>query len=289
MKQIMKKASFALFMCGLLTSNLHAEVVIVTSIAPLALIGKAIVGEHGVVSSLVDAKQSGHEYSMRPFDRIEIEKAELLVWVDPGFEYYLSDVFEEQAEQTQLITFSSLPNVKLERETTGELDPHMWLNTGNAAVLAEEIALVVSVLDQENKNYFAENLEKFKAELVELEAKIAEDLVPAESYNYAVYHNAYRYFEEQFGLRHSIVLLQIPDSQPNVQEILRVRKSIQELKPRCLLTEFDSNPAIIETMLDGMEMETPIVDTLGYQVNSASDGYLELMRNLADQFNQCVK
>ena len=285
----MKKTSITLLVLSLLTCNLHAEVAIVTSIEPLALIGKAVIGEHGDVSSLVDARQSGHEYSMRPSDRIEIENAQLLILVDPSFEYYLSDVFEDQTKQTQLITFSNLPNVKLERETTGELDPHIWLNTDNALVLAEEIALVASALDPKSKNYFVENLEIFRAELAELNVEIAEELAPIESYNYAVYHNAYRYFEEQFGLRHSIVLLQIPDSQPNVQELLSVRKSVQELKPACLLTEFDSNPAIIETMLDGIEIEKPIVDTLGYWVNSASDGYLVLMRNLADQFSQCVK
>lgn len=284
----MKKASFTLLMWSLLTCSLHAEVVIVTSIEPLALIARAIVGEHGEVSSLVDARQSGHEYSMRPSDRIEIERANLLVWVDPGFEIYLSDVFGEQAKQKQLITFSSIPKLKLERETTGELDPHMWLNTDNAAVLAEAIALAASVLDQENKNYFAENLETFRTDLAGLRDKIAEDLASGGSNNYAVYHNAYRYFEEQFGLQHSIVLLKIPESQPNVQEILSVRKSVQELKPKCLLTEYDSNQAIIETMLDGIELEKPIVDTLGYQVNSAPDGYLVLMRNLAAQFNQCI-
>lgn len=289
LKQAMNKASLTLFLWSLFACNLHAEVVIVTSIEPLALIGKAIVGEHGEVSSLVDARQSGHEYSMRPSDRIEIDRAHLLIRIDPGFEHYLSDVFEEQAKQTQLITLSSLPNAKLAWEATGELDPHLWLDTDNAAVLAEQIDLVASTLGYENRNYYAENLQKFRSELAELNAKIAEELVQAEGYNYAVYHNAYRYFEEQFGLRHSVVLLQVPDSQPNVQEILQVRESIQELKPGCVLIEPDSNLAVIETMLDGLEVEMPIVDALGYRVNSASDGYLILMKNLADQFSQCIK
>lgn len=238
--------------------------------------------------SLVDPRQSPHEYSMRPSDRIAIQQANLLVWVDAGFEIYLTDIFNAQEKQKQVITFSRLQGVKLAHETSGELDPHMWLDTGNAALLASEIAQAASVLDREHENIFQDNLKNFKLELTRLESDIARDL-PSESRKpYAVYHNAYRYFEEQFGLQHSIVFLRIPESQPNVQEIIRVRSNVQELQPRCLLTEYDSSAAIIDTMLNGIELEKPIVDTLGYKITAKADGYLTLMRSLAEQFRQCT-
>lgn len=284
----MKKICYSLLLLCLLPFATQADVSIVTSIEPLALIGRAIVGDQGKVTSLVDPRQSPHEYSMRPSDRIAIQQANLLIWIDASFELYLTDIFDAQARQKELITFSRLQNVKLLHETSGELDPHMWLNTGNAAILADAIAQAVSVLDREHENYFQENLQKFQLELGRLENNIANDLASNNRTPYAVYHNAYRYFEEQFGLQHALVFLRIPESQPNVQEIMRVRNSVRELRPKCLLTEYDSNSAIIDTMLNGVEIEKPIVDTLGYKITTQKDGYLTLMSNLAQQFSQCT-
>lgn len=284
----MKLSGFTLMLWCLLFSAARAEVSMVTSIEPLALIGKAIVGDHGSVNSLVDPRQSPHEYSMRPSDRIAIQQANLLVWVDPAFELYLTDIFNAQSRNKKLITFSSLQNMVLAYEASGELDPHMWLNTRNAAILGDAIATAAGELDREYAPYFQENLARFNESLLAVERDIVSNFAGNDRNTYAVYHNAYRYFEDQFGLQHSIVLLRNPEVQPNVQEIMQVRNSVQELNPKCLLTEFDSNPAIIDTMLGGAEMEMPVIDTLGYSVTSDANGYVTLLGNLAQQFKECI-
>lgn len=284
----MKILCLILVLCCSLSATAQSGVSIVTSIEPLALIGKAVVGERGRVISLVDPKLSPHEYSMRPSDRIAIQQANLLIWVDRSFEMYLEDIFRAQEESKALITFSSLPDVILAHEESGELDPHLWLNSKNAALLAQAIAIQASMLDRENEAYFLENLEIFRAELVATERNISSLFLEPTENNYAVYHNAYRYFEDQFGLQAAIVLLRNTESQPGIQEILRVRTSIQELQPRCLFIEIDANIAIIQTMLGGIELEMPVVDTLGYNVASDASGYLAMMRALAEQFRQCI-
>lgn len=284
----MKISGFTLMLWCLLSSAGQAEISIVTSIEPLALIGKAIVGDQGSVISLVDPRQSPHEYSMRPSDRIAIQRANLLVWVDPAFELYLTDIFNAQSRNKKLITFSSLQNIALAYEPSGELDPHMWLNTRNAALLADAIATAASELETESAPYFQENLARFNDSLLAVERDIVSNFAANGRNAYAVYHSAYRYFEDQFGLRHAIALLRNPEIQPNVQEIMQVRKSVRELTPKCLLTEFDSSPAIIDTMLGGVEMEMPIIDTLGFSVTSDANGYVNLLSNLAQQFKECI-
>lgn len=284
----MKLSGFTLTLWCLLFSAAQAEVSIVTSIEPLALIGKAIVGDHGSVNGLVDPRQSPHEYSMRPSDRIAIQQANMLVWVDPTFELYLTDIFNAQSQRKKLITFSRLQNIVLAYEPSGELDPHMWLNTRNAAILADAIAAAAGELDHEYAAYFQEKLARFTESLLAVERDIVSGFAGNNRNAYAVYHSAYRYFEDQFGLQHSFALLRNPELQPNVQKIMQVRNSAQEHKPKCLLTEFDSNPAVIETMLGGVTMEMPVIDTLGYSVIPDANGYATLLSNLAQQFKQCL-
>jgi zinc transport system substrate-binding protein len=284
----MKTLWFTCLLFCMLTVSAHARVDIVTSIEPLALIGKAVVGDYGQIRSLVDPRQSPHEYSIRPSDRIAIEQANLLIWVDPGFELYLTDVFNTQAATKTLLTFSRLQDVELAFEESGELDPHLWLDTHNALRLAEAIAKAASAIDPLNEINFQGNLDKFRIELEAASQDISAIFANKVEKTYAVYHNAYRYFENQFELQYSIVLLKHPESQANFQEIMQVRRSVQELQPRCLLIELDSNGATIATMLGGVELDMPIIDTMGYDVIADATGYITMLRKLAEQFRQCV-
>jgi len=284
----MKKITLAFMLWGLLINPASAKVTIAASIKPLALIGAAIVGDRGNISTLVDAQQSPHDYSMKPSDRIAIEQADILVWVSPEFEIYLSDVFAQQSNTKTLITFSELDNVKLVKEVSGELDPHVWLDSNNALVLARNITDSASKLDSENAEFFQANFELFR-DLVNSESlRIATEFAETTRNPYAVYHNAYHYFEEQFGLNHEIVLLRSVELQPNIQEILKVRTSVQEIHPVCLMVDTDSNAAIISTMLNGYRLEQPVVDVLGNNIPMHPTGYISLLQNIANKFKECI-
>jgi len=115
----MIRICIALLMSSLLLSSANAEVTIVASIKPLALISTAILGERGTVLTLVDAQQSPHDYAMKPSDRISIQQADILIWVSPVFELYLADIYAEKSRQKAIITFAELSDVHLLHETAG--------------------------------------------------------------------------------------------------------------------------------------------------------------------------
>ena len=284
----MKKITLSLLLWSLLISSASAEVTIAASIKPLALISTAIVGDRGNVLALVDAQQSPHDYSMKPSDRIAIERADILVWVSPTFEVYLADVFIEQSKAKPLVTFAELSSIKLAHETSGELDPHLWLDSNNAIILARAIAGKAGDLDSANAEYFRANFEIFRESVNAESLKIAAELASETRNSYAVYHNAYHYFEDQFGLSHAIVLLRNSELQPNIQEIIRVRNSVQKSKPACLMVDTDSNAAIISTMLNGYMVAQPVVDVIGNSIPMNNAGYISLLENIAAKFKECI-
>ena len=281
----MSKIFWSFILSCALGGAAQAQINIVATIEPLALISQAIVGEQGQTRTLVDAQQSPHDYAIRPSDRIAIQQADLLIWVDPAFEMYLADVFVAQGRNKPLISFSALQGVTLATEASGELDPHLWLDSQNALALAAEIANQVSALDAANSAFYAANLDAFREEILLVEQEIALMFVRETRKPYAVYHNAYRYFETQYSLQHALVLLQNPESQPGVQEIINIRRRVQETQLACLFVETDSNQAIIDTMLSGALVPQTVVDVLGYQTRA---GYVGLLRNLAAQFRECI-
>lgn len=285
---IMSKLGLSFIMWFLLLGTARADITIVTSIEPLALISRSIVGEHGQVTTLVDARQSAHDYSMRPSDRIAIQRASLLVWVDPQFEVYLADIFATQARQKAVVAFAELDNVNLIHERSGELDPHMWLDTRNARVLAAAISQSAQQLDPDNAIHFQSNLESLQKELDAAEQQIQLLLAEPAKKPYGVYHNAYQYFENQFGLDGAVNLLRNPEIQPSGQEIIRVRRTVQELELGCVMLEFDSNMAVVNTMLNGVEVQRPIVDIMGSDLPAGTGRYVDLLTKMAQQFADCV-
>lgn len=285
---IMLKIKLSLIMWLLLFNTARADINIVTSIEPLALIAHAIVGDRGQVRSLVDPRQSAHDYSMRPSDRVAIQQAALLIWVDPRFEVYLADIFAAQSRNKTVITFSELSDVTLIHEASGELDPHMWLNTQNARHLANEVTRFVVNNDAPNRAYFQANLEKVMNDLDALDEQITRLFVDESQKSYGVYHNAYQYFEDQFDLSHVLNMLEHPEIQPTGQEIIAVRNIVQKQQLNCVFLEFDSNMAVVDTMLNGVQVQMPVLDIMGHNLTTRDNGYIDLLDELAAQFARCL-
>lgn len=281
------KSALYFILATLLPGMVHADVTVVTSVRPLELIVRAIVGEHGQVGSLVDVRQSPHHYTMSPSDRIAIANAQILVWVDPGFEVYLDDVFGSRHDDKTVITLSALDGAVLHRSARAELDPHLWLHTGNALALARATATTATTIDPANTDFYRHNLDRFALEIERLNDRIRAQISAAPMPEYAVYHDAYRYFEEQFGLTHSFALLLNPDLEPTVQQLLRARRKFREAAPRCLMLEPDANAAVVETMLGDYAVARITMDLLGSEVTPDGDGYITLLDNLAASFRQC--
>ena len=106
--------------------------------------------------------------------------------------------------------------------------------------------------------------------------------------SYGVYHNAYQYFERQFGLQHDLVVLLDPEVQPSIREIVQLRSEVNEKKPACLLLELDASMELVNTVLDGHELKLISVDLLGNNVSTRENAYSEFIANVADDFYRCL-
>ena len=252
-----------------------AEISIVTTIRPLQLIAEAIVQEYGMVTSIVSGQQSPHQFTMSPSDRRALGEASMLIWVGTDFEIYLADFFEQENRADITLETLQLSGLTLYDAAADQLDAHLWLDTSNALKIAEEITERLRQLDEVNASHYRQNLARFRRSVESANREISELLQRSPEYNYIVFHNAYQYFEKQFGLQHQFALLKDPETEPGIREILNTRKQIKAKRPDCLLHETSSSLELIDTMLDGYELKTVSVDLLGEKL-SAADGYIGL-------------
>jgi len=284
----MPKSYFIFLLTSLLCSLSRADVNIVTTIKPLQMIAEAVVQEYGSVSSIVDPQQSPHHFTVSPSDRINLARADMAVWIGPLFETHISDFFVQTRFKAKTITAIDIPGLQLHRVGDGQLDAHLWLNSSNGVRIAKAIAERAAEMDPVNATSYRQNLVKFSVEIETRNQQIAQKFQVPPVTNYAVYHNAYQYFEQQFGLRHDMVILQDPEVQPGIRETIQRRSQVNDQRPSCLLLEFDSSSDLVSTVLNGHELKQITVDLLGSKVNSSENAYSEFMANLADDFYECL-
>ncbi|MFT7472421.1 MAG: zinc transport system substrate-binding protein [Kiritimatiellia bacterium] len=284
----MPKSYFILLLASLLCSLSRAEVNIVTTIKPLQMIAEAVVQEYGSVSSIVDPQQSPHHFTVSPSDRINLARADMAVWIGPLFETHISDFFVQAQFKAKTITVIDTPGLQLHSVGDGQLDTHLWLDSSNAVRIAAAIADRAAELDPVNATSYRQNLGIFRVEIESRNQLIAQKFHVPSATNYAVYHNAYQYFEQQFGLQHDMVILQDPEIQPSIREIIELRSQVNDQQPSCLLLEFDSSSDLVSTVLNGHELKQITIDLLGSNVNSSENAYSEFLANLADDFYQCL-
>jgi len=284
----MPKSYLILLLTTLLCSVSRGDVSIVTTVKPLQMIAEAVVQEYGSVSSIVDPQQSPHHFTVSPSDRINLARADMAVWIGPLFETPISDFFMQPQFKAKTITVIDTPGLQLHSVGNGQLDAHLWLDSSNAVRIATAIAERAAEIDPVNAVSYRQNLHKFSAEIERKNQQIAQRFQAPPEASYAVYHNAYQYFEQQFGLQHDMVILHDPEVQPGIRQIVQLRSEVNEQQPSCLLLEFDSSADLISTVLNGYELELITVDLLGANVNSSENAYSEFIANLADDFYQCL-
>jgi len=84
---------------------------------------------------------------------------------------------------------------------SGERDPHIWLSPKRAKVMVAVIAREMSELDPDNKAVYEQNMADYIAKLDEVDQEIKDVLEEVESKTFIVYHPAFGYIADDYGLK----------------------------------------------------------------------------------------
>ncbi|MBT3531487.1 MAG: zinc ABC transporter solute-binding protein [Gammaproteobacteria bacterium] len=306
MRQALTLFLFPVLRVGLLSllclpGLVRADISVATTIRPLQLIAEAILQDHGEVSVIVKANQSPHQFSISPSDRFALARADIVLWVGPEFENQLSSLLTQS--EASLLTASELEGMTLyelseESHLGHSIDSHLWLDSGNVLRLASELTTLAAQLDSSNATDYRNNLASFKASIDNTVMTISEWLpgsppstelsTSQNPMSFVVYHNAFQYFEKEFGLEHEFELVRDPENQPSIQEIIETRNLFASQRPECLFVEPDANMELVSTLLGDYEIETFVVDPLGYSLDNGANDYASFLQSVALPFKNCL-
>ncbi|MBR1375041.1 MAG: zinc ABC transporter substrate-binding protein ZnuA [Cardiobacteriaceae bacterium] len=170
----------------------------------------------------------------------------------------------------------------------GEHNPHLWLSIQNSGIFARQIAQDLSELDPENKAKYQENLDKYLKELDELKKEINKTLENAKNSSYLIFHDAYPYFEQEFGLNPRGVLRVDPEHESGAKRIAEIKKLIQEEDIKCLFNEPQFSSKISEKLAQESKIKLAVLDPVGADIPAGKDMQIILLKNLAKNLADCL-
>lgn len=286
-------------------SAAQAEVKVLTSIKPVQLIAAAVQDGVGVPEVLLPPGASPHNYALRPSDVRRVQSADLLYWIGPDMEGFLPRVLKGRSLPS--VALQDLPGLKLRRfaedshshaeeaddhdhdHRPGSLDAHLWLSPVNARVIAGKIASDLSAADPANAARYQSNLKAFDERLDALDLRLKARLAAIEGKPYFVFHEAFDYFEDAYGLKHAGVFSVAAEVQPGAQHVAAMRARLQEVGKTCVFSEPPLRPRLAETLVAGLPVKLAELDALGGYTPATAQGYEQVLEKLGNDLAGCLE
>lgn len=275
---------------GLLTLSLFSldaeadePIRVFVSILPQAQLVEKIGGERVEVSVLVQPGQSPATYSPTPKQLAELSKAKLFVRVGVPFEQGFIEKVRET--YTKLKIVDQRDNVQLLRSCDhdhdhGEVDPHIWLDPRRLKVQAQTVAKALVEAEPERLEEFNANLLKLIAELEALDKRIERVLAPSKGQALLVYHPAYGYFADSYGLRQ--VAVEAGGKEPGARQLAGIIDQARKIKAKVVFVQPQFSKKSAELVAEAIGGTVVPMDPLARDV-------LSNLENMAKTVAQSLK
>lgn len=301
-----------LLLAGYLSGVARAgDLQVAVTIAPLhSLVSRVTQGVAEPVL-IFPATASAHSPALRPSGARALQQADLIVRIGPSLERSLVRPLQSLARPTTpVIDVIDLPGLRRwplrdaghdvhdhddhdhdpdhEQQAAPEaIDPHVWLDPANAAIIARAVGETLGRIDAGNADRYQDNVRSLSASLERLEAAIADTLSGQRGQRLVVYHDAWQYFERAFGLGEPIAVTADPEQARSVSERRRLARELRGAGARCIFMEPQFDGKQVKSLARQFDLQIGVLDPLGASIAPGPDHYEATMLALARAIGQC--
>ena len=314
-----KKSIFFAIISSFLSFSAKADINVVTTIKPLHSLISNVMKGVGEPSLIIEGTSNPHNFVLKPSHAKLLEDADIIFWIGEDLEAFMEKPLSSLAKNAEKISFIELGTIEKlkfrednifehddhedhddhddhdghkedehddhDEHNHGEFDAHLWLDPVNAKKMVIEISHELSELDPANKNTYMANADKTIEDLDRLIKEVNRSL--SKDISYVVFHDAYQYFEKRFGVTSAGALTLNPDVLPGAKQIIDIQNLIKEKNIKCIFSEPQYNPKIIETLANDTNILTGTMDPLGANLDSGATMYIKLIMNIANSIKNC--
>ncbi len=306
----MIRALIVLFMVVMFPSLAMAGGVVV-SIKPLhSLVAAVMNGDENQPEVLLSGGQSLHSFSLKPSQAKMLADADLVFYISDEFELFMDKALDGAPRRLQRSALSKTNGLTLlparmgrgfephehhhehghehEHEAQERHDLHLWMSPANAKVMVQEIARQLSVAYPQKKALYMHNAELIVGKLDALDASLAARMEKLKGRPFVVFHDAYQYFEQRYGLRAAGSLTVHPERGLSAGHLAELRAKIASAQAVCVFREPQFDGAVIDNLLAGTGAKSAVLDPEGALLAPSEALYFEMMEAIAAGFESCL-
>ena len=105
--------------------------------------------------------------------------------------------------------------------------------------------------------------------------------------SFVTFHDAYQYFEKRFGIESLGALTINTDIQPGAKQIAEIQELVEHRKIKCIFSEPQFNPKLINMIAKSSGAKTGVLDPLGSSYKPGETLYFNLIKDLYKNLNKC--
>ena len=285
----MKKVSFYfLFLILFLLLNCRKvinEKIITVSILPQKYFVERIVGDKFKINVMVGPGREPHDYEPLPGQMIELSRSALYLSIGVPFEkIWLKKIAGANPEmkivQTQDgIALRQFGDDEKDSDEEGS-DTHIWLSPKLVEIQCQNIYNAVVSIDPDNEKLYKKNLDDILNELDELSEKLSNAFDKANIREFIVFHPAWGYFADEFGLKQ--IAIEIEGKEPAPKQIAEIIETAKEKKIKVVFVQkqFSGNSA--KAIAEEIKGSIVFIDPL-------SEDYINNLNNVAETIINSMK
>jgi manganese/iron transport system substrate-binding protein len=225
----------------------NGKIAVATTISTLNSFVQGVGGEYVSVKNIVPVGASPETFQPAPQDVATVADAKLLVENGAGLEAWLDRLLRDAgAPDLRIVVCSDGLPVK-------NLNPHLWMDPVLAQQYVLKIRDALVALDPAHADAYRRNAASYSERLKELTAQIQGRInaIPPPHRYMIVFHNAWQYYNDRFGITTLGFVERNPGQAPNPQQIAALIDLAKAHHVHGVFSEPEYSPKVLYSIAQG--------------------------------------
>jgi len=242
---------------------------VVATLFPLYDFARNVGGDRAEVTLLLPPGMEAHSFEPKPADIVRISKADLFLYTNRAMEPWAEELVQGVGAKHLTVVDTSrgarLLKVAAEDEhghgeakgdgperyhrAEAGIDPHLWLDFGNAQTMVDTIAAAFAAKDPANRDAYLANGAAYKAKLAALDDRYRAGLATCAKRGFLHGgHFAFGYLAQRYALRYESALAVSANAEPTPRKLAGLVKQMHEEGLSVIFAEELISPRTAETI-----------------------------------------
>ncbi len=277
------------------TENDDGKIDVVVSILPQKEFVKAVGGENVNVYVLIPPGASPATYDPSPQDLVRLENADVYFRVG-HIEFEKSHVGEFVSMNPEMKVVDTSEGVTLrylgeeehhehEEDHADEhdhqgVDPHIWLSPKAVVIQVENVYQALADANPENTAVYRKNADDYMAELNALDGELADKLGELETKKFIVFHPAWGYFADNYGLEQ--VAIEHEGKDPTADQLQHIIDEAKHENIKVVFVQEQFSTEMAESVAEEIQGVVVRIDPL-------AENYMENLREVGNTISKNLR